>query len=195
MTDFPLWFSTGFTHILDLNGYDHILFVTLLAFSFSFENYKKLIWLITAFTIGHSITLALSTLNIVVLAQPLIEFLISLSILLTAIFHVFKTNKATSQLKFIYALTLLFGLIHGLGFSYLLRNMLGKEESITLPLFYFNLGLEAGQLVIVAFVLILLFVLTRVISLKFESIKKWISLAIGGIAVYLLTLRINDMFS
>jgi Na+-transporting NADH:ubiquinone oxidoreductase subunit NqrB len=73
--------------------------------------------------------------------------------------------------------------------------MLGKEESITLPLFYFNLGLEAGQLVIVAFVLILLFVLTRVISLKFESIKKWISLAIGGIAVYLLTLRINDMFS
>jgi|688.fasta_scaffold00549_31 hypothetical protein len=195
MTDFPLWFSTGFTHILDLNGYDHILFVTLLAFSFSFENYKKLIWLITAFTIGHSITLALSTLNIVVLAQPLIEFLISLSILLTAIFHVFKTNKASSQLKFIYALTLLFGLIHGLGFSYLLRNMLGKEESITLPLFYFNLGLEAGQLVIVAFVLILLFVLTRVISLKFESIKKWISLAIGGIAVYLLTLRINDMFS
>jgi hypothetical protein len=167
----------------------------LLAFSFSFENYKKLIWLITAFTIGHSITLALSTLNIVVLAQPLIEFLISLSILLTAIFHVFKTNKATSQLKFIYALTLLFGLIHGLGFSYLLRNMLGKEESISLPLFYFNLGLEAGQLVIVAFVLILLFVLTRVISLKFESIKKWISLAIGGIAVYLLTLRINDMFS
>jgi hypothetical protein len=195
MTDFPLWFSTGFTHILDLNGYDHILFVTLLAFSFSFENYKKLIWLITAFTIGHSITLALSTLNIVVLAQPLIEFLISLSILLTAIFHVFKTNKASSQLKFIYALTLLFGLIHGLGFSYLLRNMLGKEESITLPLFYFNLGLEAGQLVIVAFVLILLFVLTRVISLKFESIKKWISLAIGGIAVYLLTLRINDIFS
>ncbi|MCA6435655.1 MAG: HupE/UreJ family protein [Bacteroidetes bacterium] len=195
MTDFPLWFSTGFTHILDLNGYDHILFVTLLAFSFSFENYKKLIWLITAFTIGHSITLALSTLNIVVLAQPLIEFLISLSILLTAIFHVFKTNKASSQLKFIYALTLFFGLIHGLGFSYLLRNMLGKEESITLPLFYFNLGLEAGQLVIVAFVLILLFVLTRVISLKFESIKKWISLAIGGIAVYLLTLRINDIFS
>lgn len=195
MTDFQLWFSTGFTHILDLNGYDHILFVSLLALSFSLEHYKKLIWLITAFTIGHSVTLVLSALNIVTLPQPFIEFLISLSILLTAIFHLFKTDKDSSQLKYVFTLTLCFGLIHGLGFSYLLRNMLGKAENITLPLLYFNLGLEAGQLVIVAFVLSLLFVLTRVISLKFESIKKLVAIAIGAIALYLLSSRVQDLFS
>ncbi len=194
MTDFQLWFSTGFTHILDLNGYDHILFVSLLALSFSLEHYKKLIWLITAFTIGHSVTLALSALNIVDLPQPFIEFLISLSILLTAIFHLFNTEKASKQFKYIFTLTSFFGLIHGLGFSYLLRNMLGKEENITLPLLYFNLGLEAGQLVIVAFVLILLVVLTRVISLNFESIKKLVAIAIGGIALYLLSSRVLELF-
>lgn len=191
MSDFQLWFNTGFTHILDINGYDHILFVTLLVFSFSTEQIKKLFWLITAFTLGHSITLAISALNLISLPQPIIELFISLSILITACFHLFKIHKNSNyQLNFMFIITLLFGLIHGLGFSYLLKNMLGKEENIAFPLLYFNIGLEAGQLVIVATVLTTLYFLIRVLQLKFESIKKVVAIVIGGISLYLIYSRV-----
>ena len=151
MSDFWLWFSTGMEHITDLTGYDHILFVTLLSISYTFASWKKLLVMITAFTIGHSISLAISVLTSVEINTALIEFLIALSIFITAVYSVWKHELARSNV--VYVVVAIFGLIHGTGFSYLLKAMLGREESVAMPLLYFNLGLETGQLVIVLAVL------------------------------------------
>lgn len=138
-------------HITDLSGYDHILFVTLLSISYTFASWKKLLVMITAFTLGHSISLAMSVLANVDINTALIEFLIALSIFLTAIYSLWKREHAKSNI--VYIVVAIFGLIHGTGFSYLLKAMLGQEESVAMPLLYFNLGLEAGQLAIVLVVL------------------------------------------
>lgn len=155
MNPFTLWFSTGMEHILDLAGYDHILFVTLLVLSFPPQEWKKVVLLVTAFTLGHSLSLALSVIGYIKLPSALVEFLIALSILISAIYQVaFYKNPPKRGRRFLYLIVSLFGLIHGLGFSFLLRSMLGSEEDILLPLTYFNLGLEFGQIVIVLVVLL-----------------------------------------
>ncbi|MBL7934114.1 MAG: HupE/UreJ family protein [Bacteroidia bacterium] len=155
MNSFTLWFSTGMEHILDFSGYDHILFVSLLVLTFPPSDWKKVLILITAFTVGHSISLALSVINSLHLNQGLIEFLIAFSILLSATYNlVFYKNPPKRGKSFLYLIVTFFGLIHGLGFSFLLRVMLGHEENILAPLLYFNLGLELGQIVIVSVVLL-----------------------------------------
>jgi len=153
MNDFKLWFSTGLEHILDLQGYDHILFVALVTVSYRPQEWKKLLLLITGFTIGHSLSLALSVMQQLYLPQTIIELLIALTILSSAIYHLLPAS-AIPRTGVALSVVVLFGLIHGLGFSFLLRSMLGSQGSLALPLLYFNLGLEAGQLIIVAAVLV-----------------------------------------
>lgn len=195
MIDFWLWFSTGLTHILDLNGYDHILFVSLLVFCFKSIQFKQLFILISAFTIGHTITLALSTYNIVIIPQIQIELLISLSILITALINIININKEPKSNYYIFGLTALFGLIHGLGFSYLLKNMLGKEENIILPLLYFNLGLEVGQILIVSVIILLTMLLAKLLKQSFKSIKITISTFVALLSLYLVICRSLDLFN
>lgn len=155
MNSFTLWFSTGMEHILDLSGYDHILFVSLLVLTFPPQEWKKVLILITAFTVGHSVSLGLSVVQSLRINQALVELLIALSILLSACYNlVFYKNPPKRGKSFLYLIVTFFGLIHGLGFSFLLRAMLGHEENIALPLLYFNLGLELGQIVIVSVVLL-----------------------------------------
>ena len=166
MNDFWIWFSSGFQHILDWNGYDHILYVVALCVLFTVKHWKKLLVLVTAFTIGHSLTLAMSALDIVVIKQSLIEALIPLTIMSTCIINILYRKKSdTSQNKINYnlnyILSLVFGFIHGMGFSYLLKSMLGKEEDIVFPLLSFNLGLELGQVIIVISMLLVSVFLTR----------------------------------
>lgn len=172
MSAFWLWFSTGLEHITDFNGYDHILFVTLLCIGYTFSSWKKLLIMITAFTVGHSIALALSTISVIEMKQELIEFLIAFSILLTAIYHLinYKNEKAKAGVV-LYSIVLFFGLIHGLGFSYLLKAMLGQEESVFFPLLNFNLGLEAGQLLIVLLVLTLAWLITQLFKVPIKDRK------------------------
>ena len=134
MNTFQLYLSLGFHHIIDIHGYDHIVFILALCAGYSFSQIKNILILITAFTIGHTITLALSTLNIVNVDSALIEFLIPVTILITALTNLFKTTRL--QHKFVYVVALFFGLIHGLGFSNYLKELLGKESSIIKPLFY-----------------------------------------------------------
>jgi len=173
MTDFWLWFGTGVQHIANLDGYDHILFVALLAISYSFKSWKPLLYLITAFTIGHSVSLAISVCTTVEINTELVEFLIALSILITAMYQLWCVmRKKEARQKFTYSIIICFGLIHGLGFSYLLKAMLGKEESVAKPLLYFNLGLEVGQLLIVLCVLLLNFAMTYIKVIQFR-IYKW----------------------
>lgn len=137
MNQFTLYFILGKDHILDYqNGYDHILFVVALCALYLLRDWKKVLILVTAFTIGHSVTLALSTLGVVSVDGALIEFLIPLTILLTAVSNLFtKEEVATAKrINVNYLFAAFFGLIHGLGFSNYLRELLGKSSNIVSPL-------------------------------------------------------------
>jgi hypothetical protein len=195
MNEFGIWFSTGVKHILNLQGYDHILFVTLLVLTFPPNRWGRLLILITAFTVGHSVALALSVAGKIHTSQTLIEFLIALSILITAIYNAATyKNTENKNSPLLYGITLFFGLIHGLGFSYLLRAMLGKEESVFLPLLYFNIGLEAGQLIIVVVVLIFSLLLGLILKWPFKNYKLVFVCIIGLIALKITAERFLDVF-
>lgn len=191
MSDFWLFFQTGIEHITDINGIDHILFVTALCLRYVVSDWKKLLVLITAFTIGHSITLALSTLQLIWFSRDWTEFLIATTILVTAISNLStKEYNVTRRLPLLYLLALLFGLIHGLGFSSLLISMLGKEESIVTELLAFNLGLEVGQLCIVAVILFLSFIFIRLLGRNKREVIVFVSGGIAALALQMMIARI-----
>lgn len=188
MSKFQLYFGLGQDHILDANGYDHILFVIALCILYSIREWKQVLILVTAFTLGHSITLALATLEIINIDAELVEFLIPLTILITAISNIFRKGDGPTgrslQVNYVYAA--FFGLIHGMGFSNYLKSILGREENIFTQLLAFNLGLEVGQIIIVAFFLVLGFVLVDVAGVNRRDWKLVVSSAIAGIALILL---------
>ena len=200
MNEFWLWFNTGTEHILDWNGYDHILYVIALCALFSVKEWRKLLVLITAFTVGHSLTLAVSVLNIFSVKQSYIEVLIPLTILITCACNIFYRNRQVSQSRSAnynyslnYILALLFGFIHGMGFSYLLKSMLGKEESVVFPLLSFNLGLEFGQLIIVSVMLLVSVFLFRFTKIKKVDFVFFASSAVFGIAFLLFVQRFKEI--
>ena len=168
MSTFRLYLSLGFHHIADLSAYDHILFLTALCAIYSLKQWKKVLVLVTAFTIGHTCTLALATLKLVPVSTDLIEFLIPVTIFVTGLWNVVQRgqNLDTVSHRFKYGTALFFGLIHGLGFSGYLRSLLGIESKLVLPLFSFNLGLEIGQIMIVLIVLGVSFLLVNVAGMK-----------------------------
>ena len=167
MDEMEIYLHLGFRHIMDWSAWDHILFVLVLTLRYQLTDWKKLLVLVTAFTIGHSVTLALSTLNWLNFPSAIIEFLIPVTILMTAVSNFWvKSFDFKSKYPIIYFLALFFGLIHGLGFSTYLKSLLGKEESLLGPLFAFNLGLELGQLLIVSIILIISFIFVSVLKVK-----------------------------
>lgn len=179
MTDFSIFFSMGVEHITDINGIDHILFILALCLRYMWSDWKKILVLITAFTIGHSITLALSTLNVVNFSRSWTEFFIAVTIIITALNNFWvKDFQFTTKFPLIYFFALFFGCIHGLGFSTLLKSMLGKDQSIVLQLFSFNLGLEAGQLIIVAGCLFLTHIFVSLLKIKRRSYVIIVSTAV-----------------
>jgi len=189
MSEFQLYFGLGKSHILDYaNGYDHILFVIALCALYLTREWKQVLILVTAFTIGHSVTLALSTLRIISVKVELIEFLIPLTIFITAVSNLFKNenNLTSGSVQMNYFFAGFFGLIHGMGFSSYLRSILGKDENILTQLFAFNLGLELGQIIIVAIFMAAAFVLVDLFGLNRRDWKMVISSAIAGIALVLM---------
>jgi hypothetical protein len=156
VSEFWLYAQLGFHHIADLAGYDHILFVAALAIPYAAQDWRRLALLITAFTLGHSLTLALATLRLLSVPSTLVEALIPATIVITAVLS-WNAGRVSTQREPVsvgrYLMATGFGLIHGMGFSTYLRALLGEEEHITMPLFAFNVGLEVGQLLILAVVL------------------------------------------
>ncbi|MBW0164745.1 MAG: HupE/UreJ family protein [Sediminibacterium sp. Gen4] len=191
MDQFIVYFETGFRHIADLKGIDHILFVMALCIRYQFSDWKKLLILITSFTIGHSITLALSVFNVVNYSVAWIEFLIPVTIVITAISNLFVT-KFTFKSKFplIYFFALFFGLIHGLGFSNYLKSMLGKDESIIGQLLAFNLGLEAGQIIIVLAILLISFIFVQLLKWNRREFLLFITGGVFAVALLMALERI-----
>ena len=156
MSNFIIHVKLGFKHVLDFNGYDHILFLIVLAVIFSFSQWKKVLLMITFFTVGHTFTLSLATYQIVTIKETVIEFLIPITILITAVVNILKFSiNSPKRKKTNLFFALFFGLIHGLGFSNFLRVTLGRSENKLIPMLEFALGIELAQIVIVLTVLIL----------------------------------------
>lgn len=187
MSEFQLYFGLGMDHILDINGYDHILFIVSLCVLFTLTDWKNVLILVTAFTIGHSITLALATLNILKVDAPLIEFLIPLTILITAISNLFNSPSADrTKIQINYLFATFFGLIHGMGFSNYLRSLIGKDSSIATQLLAFNLGIEVGQIIIVGLFLGISAIFVSIFGVSRRDWNLIISSAIAGIAITLI---------
>lgn len=181
MEDFSLWFQTGLDHILDLDGYDHICYVVALAIIYSFNSWKPLLIQITAFTVGHSLSLAASVLDVVKMPQSLIERLIPITIIITCLINIINEGNKKLAQRSNYVMALFFGLIHGLGFSYLLKAMLGRTESVVAPLFAFNVGLEVGQIVIVGLVLLATLVIQKTAIIP---LARWVQI-VSGIVLFI----------
>lgn len=184
MSLFEMYLQLGFQHIIDINGYYHIVFVLVLCAGYTLKQVNKVLILITAFTLGHSLTLALSTLHIVSIPSHIVEFLIPATILITALSNILPLRASNN--RFAYIATLLFGLIHGLGFSNYLKELLGRESNIFTPLLAFNVGLELGQLLILAIYFILLLLTVNLFKIRHDFWRVFISGAAFGIALIVL---------
>ena len=179
MSDFELYFNTGWHHIISWNALDHILFITALASIYLVSNWKQVLVLVTAFTIGHSLTLALSVYEVMRFDEKWVEFLIPCTIIATAVFNFLINDFKLHSLRTNYLLALFFGLIHGMGFANTIRFMLAKDQGIAIPLISFNIGLEVGQVLLVAIILLTGFVLVDRLKLK----RKWWVWALSGYAL------------
>ena len=168
MQDFRLYFGIGVQHILTWEAMDHILFVAALCLRYLIKDWKKVVVLVTAFTIGHSITLALSALRLVHINTRWIEFLIPLTIVATAINNLLQRRQQVehpSRLPLIYFFALFFGLIHGLAFANSLLSLVGGDN-LVVPLLAFNLGIEAAQLLVVAIILAISFIFVQLMRVR-----------------------------
>lgn len=178
MNDFMFYLRMGWDHIVSKDALDHQLFILALIAVYTIQDFKKVLILVTAFTIGHSLTLALSVFDILRVPSAWVEFLIPCTIAITALINIFGKNNVQKQMKLNYSLALFFGLIHGMGFANSIRITLAKEQSIATGLLGFNIGLELGQIVVVLAVLIILFLLTTIFKL---DRKNWIMFVSSGV--------------
>lgn len=191
MDDFMLYCKMGLNHVLDFSAYDHILFLIVLAVVFSYYELKKLFWLVTLFTLGHSITLALSAYGVLNISMDLIEFLIPLTIFITGVINIVNSNKKPTKkdnTNLIFAL--FFGLIHGLGFSNYFKMMIGQQEDKILPLIEFALGIELAQIIIVFGIIFLGLVFQNFLKV---TKRDWIlvcSSIVIGFAIQMMTERV-----
>ena len=190
MTDFLFYLQLGWEHIISLDALDHQLFILALIAIYSYTDWKKILVLVTYFTIGHSITLAINTLDIIRLPSDWVEFLIPLTIVLTALGNIISKNKNQSKSKINFYLALFFGLIHGMGFANTARVMIAKSQSIALQLLGFNIGLELGQIVIVFAILIILFILLNLFKV---NKKDWILFVSSGVFALSLKMTIERL--
>lgn len=193
MDNFIFFFKEGLFHVLDWKAYDHILFLIALIVVYEFGNWKKILWLISLFTIGHTVSLILAAYKVVHVNSELIEFLIPLTILITAVVNIILsrgTSKATkTNINLFFAL--FFGLIHGLGFSTYFRMLIGSQEDKLLPLLEFALGVEGAQIIVVFIILILGFIFQKI--LRFSK-KEWILMISSIVIGFVLPILIDSVF-
>ncbi|MFC4635220.1 HupE/UreJ family protein [Dokdonia ponticola] len=185
MDTFWFYFKEGLFHVLDWNAYDHILFIIVLTVPYTFSNWKRLLSLVTVFTVGHTISLSLAAYGVVKINTTLIEFLIPVTILITAIYNIFTAGKKgrKEQVGVYLIATLFFGLIHGFGFSTYFKMMTASTENKFLPLLEYTLGIEASQIIIVLLVLTVSFIGQFIFRF---SVRDWvmvISAIVIGVAI------------
>ncbi len=178
MSDFAFYFKMGWEHIISRDALDHQLFILALACVYTIKDIRRVLILVTAFTIGHSLTLALSVYDIIRFSSKWVEFLIPCTIFITALNNIFQVDREGKSAKINYYLALCFGLIHGMGFANAVRIMLASDQTIGWGLFGFNIGLEAGQIFVVSIILII-----GILFLNFLKVKRrdWIFFLSAGV--------------
>ncbi len=183
MNDFTFYFSIGWQHIINAEALDHIFFITVLAAIYMLKDWRSVLILVTAFTVGHTITLILSTKRIVEVNEHWIEFLIPCTIVLTALSNFFQKSFTTKAIRINYFLALFFGLIHGLAFANTLRMILAPEQSFALSMFSFSMGLETGQILIVFIILLLSQFFIGILKIKRRDWVIFLSAIVFGLAM------------
>ncbi len=190
MSDFGFYFKLGWEHIISKGALDHQLFILALAAIYLFKDWKQVLVLVTAFTIGHSITLALSVFDIIRFSAKWVEFLIPCTIVFTAIINLFQKSFTPRSVRINYFLALFFGLVHGMGFANSIRFMLASDQSIGWSLFGFNVGLEVGQ---IAVVLTILLFSTILVTLFKVNRRDWVIFASAGVLGLALKMALERM--
>ncbi|SFW49181.1 HupE/UreJ family protein [Cellulophaga fucicola] len=185
MEQFLFYVGLGLDHVLDFSAYDHILFLTALAIPFSFKDWSKILLLATVFTVAHCFSLGLSSYGYVTPDVGLIEFLIPVTIFITALFNIYaaKNKQTLASIKLHLVATAFFGLVHGFGFSNYFKMLMAEEENKFLPLLGFATGIEMSQILILVFALALTFIMVHLLKLK-----QWLYVVIASVIVLAITI-------
>ena len=185
MHPFEFYLKLGFEHIANLNGYDHILFLVVLCAVYQISQWRNILILVTAFTIGHSITLFIVSLDFFSIPSRIIKLLIPITILITSLQNVIniKQIENSSRMGKNYFMALFFGLIHGMDFSNYFKALIMSPDEIIIPLLGFNIGIELGQLLIVLFIVLISFIFLNIIKVKHLKWNLFISGAAFGISL------------
>jgi HupE / UreJ protein len=191
MQNLGFYFDLGWHHIISIDALDHLLFVLVLSAVYLISDWKKVLVLVTAFTLGHSLTLVLSIVDVIRVNAHLVEFLIACTIIITAILNLWQKEFGAKSLQRNYFLAFFFGLIHGMGFANSIRFIMEKDDSIGINLLGFNIGLEAGQIVVVTGILLASFILVN----KFGVKRKWWVWGLSALALVLASKMIWDRFT
>lgn len=181
------WFNVeyGMNHVLDINGYDHVLFLMVLTVPYLFKDWKRVLILVSVFTIGHTLSLVLAAYNIVTVNGKLVEFLIPITILITAVYNVFTSGKKTksNNIGLLFFTTLFFGLVHGLGFAREFKMFSGTSENKLELLIEFALGIEFAQIIIVFIVLFIGFLCQTVFRVSRRDWVMVLSSVVAGLVI------------
>lgn len=190
MEDFRFYFGLGWEHIISTDALDHQLFIAALAVIYLLKDWKQVLVLVTAFTIGHSLTLALSVMDVFRFPSDWVEFLIPVTIVITAFSNLFRKKFTARSIRINYFLALFFGLIHGMGFANSIRFMMTRDQDLGWSLLGFNLGLEAGQIVVVALLLLLAHLIVNILKADRRDWVIFLSAAVFGLALKMTLERI-----
>jgi hypothetical protein len=186
MSEFLIYFNIGLKHVLDITAYDHVLFLLALTVPYDFKDWKRILLLVSLFTLGHTLALLLSVFEIVVIKATIVELLIPITILITALFNIFTSGKSAKKdnITFIAFITIFFGIIHGLGFSNYFKSILsGGATDKLLPLLDFALGIETAQIIVVLVALILSFIVQTLFRFSKRDWTLTMSAFIVGVVI------------
>lgn len=181
------WFNVeyGINHVLDVNAYDHVLFLIVLTVPYVFKDWKRVLLLVSMFTLGHTLSLVLAAYNVVTVNATVVEFLIPITILIVALFNVFTSGKGAQREKVgvLFLTTLFFGLVHGLGFAREFQMLLGDTDNKLVLLLEFALGIELSQVIIVFVVLFLSYIVQTIFRFTKRDWIMVISAIVVGLVI------------
>ncbi|QHI37313.1 hypothetical protein IMCC3317_26920 [Kordia antarctica] len=188
LDQFLFYFELGMNHILRINGLDHILFLVVLIIAYTFKDWKRVLWLVTAFTIGHTLSLILSTYGAVKVNGEIVEFFVLITIFTMALYNVFTAGKSANKTKSVILVisALFFGIIHGLAFAKDFKFITNDINDKLLPLLEFTLGIEAAQIIIVVVVLIISFIFQTIFRFSKRDWVMVVSAIVIGVLIPLL---------
>ncbi len=184
------WFNVeyGMNHVLDINAYDHVLFLIVLTIPYIFKDWKRVLLLVTVFTLGHTLSLTMAAYGTFSVSDDLVEFLIPVTILVVALFNVFTAGKGAQRERVgvLFLSTLFFGLVHGLGFAREFKMFVGSSESKLVPLLEFALGIEIAQVIVVFLVLFLGFLFQTIFRFSKRDWIMVVSSVVVGLVIPML---------